>query len=536
MGLADIHPSPVYTQSPPVLLSMLVLVAVFKTTALTLLWCICKPNRYARIITLIFLGLYSMLCLVNFISYTLYGFGITIKFVTLIIQTSPREITEFIPVLSQNILSGILSWRLWLAVGSVVLTAYGVRYIRPVFFNIAIGTLSLAGLGVSSYLLVTMVQGRTPFFMSLRVSRQIATAINVILEEKELLAQYRPFPDADKVSSALTTPTIIMVVGESASRGHHSLYGYPLPTTPHLDACADSLFIFSDAIGCSPQTAGNMERILSFKPDSSVTEGDWARFPLLIDLFNAAGYTTSWLSNQEKSGIASNASYAMISQANRIAYCGYESDFDAVLMRYDDTILPELENVLADSVDYRFIGVHFLGSHNLYNLRYPSDRAHFTQKDIIAHTAPRPWLNNGNAKLVAEYDNSIAYTDSILGKIIEATSRRPEPAVMIYFSDHGENVFDTHDFCGRDDRFVEVPFIIYANSAFRAVNPDLTERIKAARELPISTSNIVHSLMTLAGISYPAYDPALDFLSPQFRPRPRYVDGQVWRYEHIGKQ
>lgn len=536
MGLADIHPSPVFNYPAPLLYTLLALVAAFKATALTQIWCICKPAKALRITAAVLLSVYGLICFVNFASDNFYGFGLTHKLITLITQTNARETAEFLPVLGHNILSALASWQLWVFAGILAMASFSARFIKPKAFGIAVGLLSISGAAVSCYMMATMAQGRTSLFMTLRIPRHIAATIEEQRETSRLLAMRRPLPDADKVTCTRSTPTIIMVVGESAARSHHSLYGYPLPTTPHLDARADSLWVFSDAIGCSPQTAGNMERILSFKPDSSATEGDWARYPLLVDLFNAAGYTTSWLSNQERVGIFSNASFAMVSQADKLVYCGSESSFDAVLLRYDEAVLPELVKALSDTAAYRFIGMHLLGSHFNYQYRYPPQRAQFSKEDVIAHTAPRPWLNKSNAKIVAEYDNSIAYTDSILGKIIEATSLRPEPAVMIYFSDHGENVFDTRDFCGRDDRFVEVPFIIYANSAFREANPDLTERIKDARDLPISTSNIVHSLITLAGISYPAYDPTLDFLSPQFRPRPRYVDGEVWQYEHVGKQ
>lgn len=536
MGLADIHPSPVFNYSPLILYTFLALVAAFKATGLTLIWYICKPLKALRIVVAVLLSLYTFLCLVNFACDRFYGFGITHKFITLIVQTNPREAGEFMPILGNNLLSTLTSWQLWLSLSAVATATFIARFIKPTVFGIVAGVLSLGGIAFITYTFSTITTGRTALVMGLRVTRQVTITINELREVEALMAARRTLPDSDKVFCEHTTPTIIMVVGESASRGHHSLYGYGLQTTPELENMMDSLYIFTDAIGCSPRTAGNIERILSFKPDTSVTEGDWMRYPLVIDLFNAADYTTSWLSNQEKNGDTLNGSYPMVSHAHRISYVGAESSYDVGMLRYDDALLPDFYKALSDTAINRFIGLHLLGSHFLYHMRYPKERAIFDKTDIM-RTVARPWFDNEMATLAAHYDNSIAFTDSILGQIIQAVAQRPEPALLIYFSDHGENVHDTKDFVWcRDDRFVEVPFIIYANSAFRTANPDLTERIKAARDLPISTSNIIHSLMTLAGISYPAYNPALDFLSPQFRPRPRYVDGEVWRYEHVGKQ
>ena len=47
---------------------------------------------------------------------------------------------------------------------------------------------------------------------------------------------------------------------------------------------------------------------------------------------------------------------------------------------------------------------------------------------------------------------------------MSAVSERP--AVVIYFSDHGENVYDGGDFIGRDELHVEVPFLVYPNKQY----------------------------------------------------------------------
>ena len=45
------------------------------------------------------------------------------------------------------------------------------------------------------------------------------------------------------------------------------------------------------------------------------------------------------------------------------------------------------------------------------------------------------------------------------------------PTIFLYFPDHGEMVYDTENFKGRNEQCVEVPFVIYANYQFRAKYP-----------------------------------------------------------------
>jgi len=110
------------------------------------------------------------------------------------------------------------------------------------------------------------------------------------------------------------------------------------------------------------------------------------------------------------------------------------------------------------------------------------------------------------------------------------------PAILLYFSDHGEMVYDTEDFKGRNERCVEVPFVIYANYMFRIKYEDKIRKLSDAVTLPISTATIPFALLTLADIDYPLYDEANDFLSDHFKIRPRLVDEKVWIYETYGDE
>ena len=529
LGVADLPYAPVFTLPVWAMWIEMVFVAAFKSALLTIVIALCR-RLWLRITAFIFTGIYAILCIVNAVSYFFYGFGITHRLTTVVMQTTMRETTEFLPSVIENLLTFKVLCAVVIFVTATILLAWLIRKMSGKSFMVLFAMVSICGAGVTAYYLCTLQKARASFLVFGRTARYAMATYHDNKMIEEITGSLKPLPYADKVNSAHSAATLVLVIGESASRAHHSLYGYVLPTTPGLDALRDSLYVFTDAIGSSFTTAGNMERILSLKIDDAVA-GDAASYPLLLDIFTEAGYKTFWLSNQEKSGVFCNISGVMVSRADVVNYIGNISSEENLMRTFDAALLPVASEALADSAAYKFIGLHLMGSHTEYRERYPEEFKYFTADDILAH-APRPWLTESKAEKVAEYDNSIRYTDSILSELIDKIAKLSDPAVLVYLADHGEDVYDDRDFRGRDTRFVEIPMIIYVNSAYRVANPEIVTRLKESCDTPISTASIVFPLMNLSGTTYPLYDATNDFLSPSYVVRPRYVDEEIWPYEH----
>lgn len=464
---------------------------------------------------LVFLGLF------NICAYRFYGTGISRRLLVIIAQTNPQEAKEFLPGLMGNLRSAVFYLpTLWVLTGAILLWI-AIRKIPGRVW--AYGAYIAGGIGLIYYgwFCAHYPVGKTAFFLYLRTAKYAIETYRSTGTSEALEKLKRPFPDAGKVESSHLTPTIVFVLGESASRSHWSLYGYPLPTTRAMDSLRDSLFIFTDAKASSSSTAGNMERILTFKEDDS-TFGDWYRFPTLVEMMNLAGYRTSWLSNQERSGLMSNSTAVLTEAASRTVFLS-ESSEDALIRQYDEALLPYFLEELADTADYKLIMLHLMGSHTLYSHRYPAGREKFTATDI-ENTTRLYMPDHDKASVVAEYDNSIAYTDSILGEIAQSISSLTSPAIMIYFSDHGEEVYDYRDFLGRSRKAVDVPFIAYPNAAFRAANPELCERLSDASSKAISTANFIYMIMSLTGTRYPLYNASKNPLDSGYLVQPRMID------------
>lgn len=494
---------------------------------LPLVWLL--RNRYTLVLSYAVISIFGVLSIVNLTCYLLYGFGVTRKLILIAAQTTRAEIKGFLPQLLFNLEEALYSMWFWMAV--VLLVAFFVMIHKTRFKPFIWSSCSLALLGIIAYVIFSLsfTAGRTAVLISARLLKYGREVVIWNNNYKDLLRRRKELPFVDSIKSGHLAKNVIVVIGESASRSHHSVYGYSLPTTPHLCAVQDSLFVFSNAIGSSTSTSGNLERILSFKNDDEVS-GDGLNYPTLVGVFEKAGYKTFWLSNQERTGSVSNTSGAMITDASVIKYLGADNCDDVLAVKYDDVLLPELQTALDDSTGHRLIFLHLLGSHTQYRSRYPDEFDVFTSEDEIENFN-RPWLNNRMASIVAEYDNSILFTDYILWKVLNKVDCDKNAALMIYFSDHGECVYDDGSFWGRDEKFVEVPLIVFANEKYRQDNPDIINLLFESVDRKMSTANFVYLLLTLTGTEYELYDATMDALSPDFQDRKRLVDEQVWRYE-----
>ncbi len=525
LSVADIPGSPIFVLSRAEQWGYIVAAGALKASVLGVPLGLMMRRRPWRPAAVAVIAVYGLLAVVNALCYRFYEFGITRKLLMILSQTTSREASEFVPALLAN-LRGLLSAPSTYVVAASALAVCVAMLRMPRRAAVAVAAaLPLAGDVSFAAFSMSYIAGRTAHSLVVRTAKYIVEA----RREQQRYAQMQqghvaPLPRAGSIA-AEGDVAVVVVIGESASRDHLSLYGYALPTSPRLDAMRDSLYVFTDAIGSSSCTAGNMERILTFKEDDA-TEGDALSYPGVIDVFKAAGYRTWWLSNQERVGMFSNISGVLAERADEVRFVGADNSEDALALRYDDALLPDFAAAMDAGDARRLVFMHLMGSHTHYDARYPGDFARFGAADEMR--LGLPWLDGRTGAIRAAYDNSILYTDHLLAGIVGRLAREPRPAVMVYFSDHGENVYDEGPYTGRGRAYVRVPFVVYANAAYRRSRPDMAGRLAAAVGRPLSTANVVYMLMTLTGTRYAMYDGADDPLSDDFTPRPRMVDEQPW--------
>lgn len=202
--------------------------------------------------------------------------------------------------------------------------------------------------------------------------------------------------------------TYVLIVGESVRVDNMSLYGYTRSTTPQVEAQRKQIKLFNQAISGAPYTALSVP--LSLTADS-VLSHDIHNYPdNIINMANQAGCQTFWLSSQ--SAFRQNGT-AVTSIAMRAMETVYVRGFDELL-------LPHLSQALQQNTQQKkLIVLHLNGSHEPACSAYPQSSAVFQPQDDQD----------------ACYDNSIHYTDSLLGQVFELLKDRR--ASVMYFADHG---------------------------------------------------------------------------------------------------
>lgn len=528
-GMCDLPGSPVLPYPIWVNWIITVVICCFKASLATILVRLCRKHKILYLATMSAVTTYCILCLTNAVTYGLYDMGITIRLITVLSQTNGNEVMEFIPSLASNIWAVMRYPVTYIAIALILLSLiYATKVSKRIFLIVATASSSI-GLVTLATVICSMTSGRTNFSVAGRTIKSIWWSCKEHKQIEMYLTTLKPLRYQETVRSRHLAD-VYMVVGESASRGHLSVYGYPLDTSPVLRKIGNGLIVFDNVIGSSTTTAFNMNRILTFLSDRD-NATRWSESAALFSVLNKAGYYTAWISNQEKSGMWSNPTLALVSDADLVSYVGSISSDDATMYKYDEAVLPEIERLSLNGNKPKFIGVHLMGSHAQYWKRYPESYSVFNS-DSILEIKRNFKLSRSHAATVAKYDNSIYYTDCILGRIIGYVNSSKRPAIMIYFSDHGENVYDdSNDFLGRDTRHVKVPFVIYTNHQFRENYPDLYCRLAKASSKPFSTANIVHLICSLTGTEYHLYDSTHDVSSPRYVSLPRYVDDKVWDYE-----
>lgn len=525
-SLADVMELAAHQSGAFLALIGLVCVALFKSSVLTVFYAICRNRFILKIFAIVLIAIFCILSILNAGCWLLYDFGITGKLFTLIVETNTDEVMEFLPDLVYRLRLLFESGWMWLSIAAVAAAWIWLPRVSGKWLALAAMFISAAGLVYMIYFCATRDGGRSSLSVLVRSVKCVAAYVDNNQKIRELMEKKLPLPYPETLRSEKAAERVVVVIGESASREHLSIYGYPLPTTPALDSVSQGLCLFEDAVASSTLTAHNIPRLISFMTDQPESK-QWYEFPSLLQVFHELGYRTYWLSNQEFSGKWSNLSSILALDADVVKYVGAMDSEDYSLGLYDSALLPEWNNTWAAEDSLQLTFLHLMGSHFQYYNRFPENQAAFSASDVL-HVRNLEWLDKSKAQVVADYDNSILYTDSILGVLMADVRSSARPALLVYVSDHGENVYDDRDYRGRDPKFVDVPFLVYANDAFRRKNPDVWKSVQAARNTPFSISELPQIILHLTGTGYKLYDPTRDPLSNTFSPRKRWVDGEVY--------
>ena len=313
------------------------------------------------------------------------------------------------------------------------------------------------------------------------------------------LVKYRKVKKISAELKCKKNNIFVLILGESASRNHMSLYHYNRKTNPLLEKRND-IFMYTNVITSHSNTISSVWRMFTNKnlENQKTKENSIS----LIDVFQSADFQTYWISNQSPIGIWDNAVFDLAQTCNQIIFKNKQvnSSFESTTnFSFDEILIEPFIKVLHEKQNNKFIVIHLMGSHSSYCKRYPASFKRFIN------------FTNKKQKTINEYDNSILYTDYIVNSIFSILSQMAKKDTnalysAIYLSDHGENVYDEMDNVGHNyngilpKSNVEIPFIVWLSNQYIKYNFDKVEIIKKNKNTPFITDDLFHAVLDIVNI------------------------------------
>lgn len=343
-------------------------------------------------------------------------------------------------------------------------------------------------------------------------------------------------------SCSFRSPTIVLIIGESYSKAHCQLYGYPQKDTPRQRRLERGGWLtkFNDVVSCWNLTSFVFKNVLSMHVVGEKSE--WCDYPLFPELFRKAGYQVTFLTNQFLLA-AGQAVYDFSGGFFLNDPVLSKAQFDlrnTSLHRFDEGLLSDYDNILNEGKinlkGNNLIIFHLIGQHVSYNTRYPKDRAKW-HADDYKELRPDIAGDHYRRRMIAAYDNACLYNDSIVTQIVKRFEDKD--AIVVYMPDHGEEIFEPgRDIICRNHSAAvdwplahyefEVPFWIWCSRKYAHREPEVFKAIKDAKNRRFMTDALPHMMVWLAGISSKDYNDKYNLLSPNYdESRPRVLKNSV---------
>lgn len=344
--------------------------------------------------------------------------------------------------------------------------------------------------------------------------RQQLASMQTLREQAERIP-----PIADLADARAGKPgTLVLLLGESTSRLHMSLYGYARPTNPKLSALRGELLLFNQVFASRPYTIEALQQVLTFadqkNPDLYLTR------PSIMNIMKQAGYRTYWITNQQTLTKRNTMLTNFSEQMDEQFYLNHQRSQNSY--SFDSQVLEPLTQILADGHERRFIVIHLLGTHMRYKYRFPPEAEFFQDRSGIPD-----WADDEQADFINEYDNAVRYNDEVVVSILDTLRAAGAPSQLVYFSDHGEDVYDTppHDFIGRNEAkptlpMYTVPFFVWRSNAWQAED---ARDYSAYAGRTYQLDHFIHTWADLSGLRFAGYQPQHSLINPAYQAQPILV-------------
>ena len=132
---------------------------------------------------------------------------------------------------------------------------------------------------------------------------------------------------------------------------------------------------------------------------------------------------------------------------------------------------------------------------------------------------PGRHLSPAGYQLLNAYDDSIRYTDYVIAEMIRALKQQNGASYLLYFSDHGEDIYDSTDtrILGHaelaNEPMTSVPFMVWISQTLHHLRPDLSVRARHPAD-SYNLEQAIHTILDLSSLTNDDFDVCQSILAP----------------------
>lgn len=440
-----------------------------------------KPiSKWIKVLVLLYSLFYFVL---NYFCISTYRCMLSSDFIEIIAGTNPDEVSEFFSTF-------VSWWHILLFVGVIVVVPF-------VYCKMLHNKLQLALHKCILLVFLLIVSAAGICRNSGMISYEVKGTYHWTFRYDEIvdLRDHPTNPILVEVDS-IHPHNIIVIIGESFSKNHSSLYGYTRETNPLLEKKKEegNLIVFDNVTAPASSTTRAFKFLLtSYTLEEESNEKKWYKYPNVIEAFKRIGFQTAWISCQSEKGLFDNLP------------SGYSKLCDTVIFdnrnekpKYDDFLINAYSRDTLDSPVLIFY--HMMGQHEQFSDRYPDEFCIFGPKN-------KKGLGSLKDEIFADYDNATLFNDYVVSSVIDLY--KDENAIVLYLPDHGLDICDTdptyfgHAMASSEsqDHCKQIPFLIYVTNRFKDYYSSVVEKLKNRSKEDFCTDKLIYLLLEIAGYS-----------------------------------
>jgi arylsulfatase len=327
------------------------------------------------------------------------------------------------------------------------------------------------------------------------------------------------FNQCGKTPPTAEKPNIVLIAVDTLRADHLGCYGYPLATSPRIDALAKNSLFFEHAFCPIPKTSSSFASMMTglhpFVHKTRPNRGPLdERFTTLAEVLKADGYYTA----------------AVVDNANLSSFFKFNQGFDAYTEVWNETEEKSQSTpfITAKVLDFLqsppkkpfFLWVNFIEPHVPYippkefiPPRPLGRDLRTLKKYLLSGRMRREMMRNNNFSegyYVARYDGAVRFLDSEFGKIVDRffASGLDRNTILIFTADHGEDLGERNYFFDHGaltfTASVRVPLVVH-----------FPGRAPRAERRPVSVMDIYPTILEQLKVKPPYPLQGVSLLTPR---------------------